>query len=363
MRGPIVKGDSGRFRTVLDGAILKFRDHRMRIVALDSSGGELSEALAMTEIVHSRGYATIVPDAANCVSACVLVFASGDQKYFSSTAHIGVHGASDEGGKQDVGALAATVGIAKLFAAFGVPDTVIARMVVTAPEDISWLGTKDLMLFPNSSNFDSSAADFSEVGAGYDGISFPAHPKFSNEQAFKEGFEYGYTNYGGCENIAITLRVNFQDSGDVQNGCYAGLNALRREHQTMVPLAPHTQEATFGKPPPHTPALLRQASIFLDAFSDGYWSGQGAHCEKFRSFADICQTAIERRQRAESGSEPLLTKDQIEHDFGPQEWLDAYDWEYTHHEVWCGVIRAPSTLGCEAAARDWPRQEHENARP
>jgi len=44
VQGPIAPGDGTRFGMVLDGAIAKYRDHRMRIVSLDSPGGVVSEA-------------------------------------------------------------------------------------------------------------------------------------------------------------------------------------------------------------------------------------------------------------------------------------------------------------------------------
>jgi hypothetical protein len=357
LEGPIVAGDGERLRESLNDAIAKHPDHRMRIVGLDSPGGLLSEALAMAKIVHARGLATIVPKNATCVSACVLVFAAGNQKTFAVTAHIGVHGASQANGTQDLGALAATTDVAKIYAAFGVPDTVIARMVITAPEDISWLSYKDLMLFPNAFRFDATKEHMAAIGAANDGMSLPPRPTGHNDQAFKRGYAYGYSNYGGCEIVVFALHGSTDEWGDLTNGCRAGLDALRKEHQIVVPLESVPLTTTFGSPPPHTPALLREASSFFLAFKEGYSLGQTADCTKFGSLDDVCQTAIERRNRADTGAEPPLSESQIETDFGPKWWLDAYDWEYVHHAVGCGVMRAPSTLGCEAAQRDWPRKE------
>ncbi len=365
VRGPIVTGDGKRFRDALDSAAAQHPDHRMRMVALDSPGGVVVDALEMARAIYARGLATILPANFICVSACVIVFAGGNQKIFSSAARVGVHGVSQANGEQNVSALATTTNMAKTYAALGVPDGVIGRMVITAPEDVSWLTPHDLALFPNTTQLEIDDSNFPIAGAGLDGMKASERPTVRNELTYKKGYEYGYKNYGGCNDVLSAFNEGIDAWGDLTNGCHAGLEALRRERQTVAPVAPNSLRTTFGPPPPHSPALLREASQFLRAFLEGYAKGASANCQQFNALADVCKAAIEQRSRADAGLEPPLTDAKMEEDYGPKEWLDAYDWSYVHHNDPgnCGVMRTPSQLGCQAGGRDWPRREGSHQKP
>lgn len=60
------------------------------LVKLDSEGGSVTAAMAVGRIIRDQGYATEVPRGSECLSACVLIFAAGSER-FLSTARVGVH--------------------------------------------------------------------------------------------------------------------------------------------------------------------------------------------------------------------------------------------------------------------------------
>ena len=79
-----------------------------------------------------------------CASACFIVFAAGSPKYANYNASVGVHGASDEAGRETIEAGAATVSMARIVKDLGVPAPIIGKMVVTPPDSIVWLTPDDL---------------------------------------------------------------------------------------------------------------------------------------------------------------------------------------------------------------------------
>jgi hypothetical protein len=88
--------------------------------------------------------ATNVGQGATCASACFLIFAAGATKFANYTAQIGVHGASDQTGRETVQSGSATVSMARVAKELGVPAAIIGRMVVTPPNEMVWLSPADL---------------------------------------------------------------------------------------------------------------------------------------------------------------------------------------------------------------------------
>ena len=147
IEGKIVRGDTDRFVSALARASAQHPDHRIRVIALNSPGGLLEEAEGLARAIRTSGFVTVVAEEAQCVSACTMLFAAGSRKIMSTGAHIGVHGAAIDGEQTDA-ALAATARLAKTYSAYGVPASVIGRMVVTPPQSVAWLTQYEILLFP-----------------------------------------------------------------------------------------------------------------------------------------------------------------------------------------------------------------------
>jgi hypothetical protein len=110
--GEILPGDADTFSR----AIKQSNDAGKFVanVRLNSEGGNLLEGAKLADAVRFGKMSTNVGKIATCASACFLVFAAGSTKFVSYGAQIGVHGASDENGRQTISSEAATVSMAKI---------------------------------------------------------------------------------------------------------------------------------------------------------------------------------------------------------------------------------------------------------
>lgn len=84
--GQIAPGDADRFVEWLD----RTRPEATR-VALDSSGGSVSDALAIGRTIRGAGWATRVGDGAVCLSACPYILAGGTDRQVAPGGVVGVH--------------------------------------------------------------------------------------------------------------------------------------------------------------------------------------------------------------------------------------------------------------------------------
>lgn len=140
--GEILPGDSDKFALAVKQANEggKF----VANVRLNSEGGNLLEGAKLADAIRFGKMSTNVGKSAVCASACFLLFAAGSTKFASYGAQIGVHGASDENGRETVSSNAATVSMAKIASELGVPASIIGRMVVTSPSAMVWLSPQEL---------------------------------------------------------------------------------------------------------------------------------------------------------------------------------------------------------------------------
>jgi hypothetical protein len=141
-RGPIVAGDAQALK-----ALIKSENERNRLVAsvrFNSEGGALAEAAELVSVIQFGKLATVVGVGATCASACFLAFAAGYEKFANYSAFIGIHGASDQSGRETTEAGAATVAMARVMKELGVPAGIIGKMVVTPPSQMVWLSPNDL---------------------------------------------------------------------------------------------------------------------------------------------------------------------------------------------------------------------------
>ena len=109
--------------------------------AMNSPGGVVNEAMQMREVILKTGAMTLLPDDVTCASACLWLFAGGKSRMMVSTAQVGVHGTMNPQGKE---APEGTVFSARFAKQIGIPDSVIAAMVTTPPDDITWLSPRQL---------------------------------------------------------------------------------------------------------------------------------------------------------------------------------------------------------------------------
>lgn len=78
MTGPIVEGDAERLSALVEQLRAAGRPFfREAVLLLDSPGGALDPALALTEVVVREGLTTYVGDGRKCLSGCAIVFMAG----------------------------------------------------------------------------------------------------------------------------------------------------------------------------------------------------------------------------------------------------------------------------------------------
>jgi len=108
--------------------------HGLPILLLDSPGGSVVEALAMSRMMDEHLFHTVVPDGASCASACTsILFIAGSYRTVEPFGLLGQHSCSN-GGTPDQ---ACNDALAKHAVAHGVPYGGVAAFVTyTPPDDI-----------------------------------------------------------------------------------------------------------------------------------------------------------------------------------------------------------------------------------
>lgn len=110
-------------------------------ITLSSPGGNLGEGVRLATTIRNTGLATGAHG--TCASACFLLFAAGTKRFVFGDARIGVHSASLNG-VETAGSQAVTTQMARKAADFGVPPTIIGKMVTTTAGGMAWLSQDDL---------------------------------------------------------------------------------------------------------------------------------------------------------------------------------------------------------------------------
>jgi hypothetical protein len=116
----------------------------MITLALDSPGGSVMGAAHLSQWVKDNKVDTVVPNGAQCASACVLIWGAGEHKFAGESAQLGVHNASTRDDKTAVAA-EGTVFTARALADEKAPPAVIAAAATTPSSDVHWLTTDDLV--------------------------------------------------------------------------------------------------------------------------------------------------------------------------------------------------------------------------
>src|SRR5688572_6067959 len=96
LTGPIEEGTAERFAGVLPR--IAPLPHGMPILLLDSPGGSVAEAMAMSRLLDLHPFHTVVPDGARCASACAsILFVAGTYRTVEPFGALGQHSCSVNG--------------------------------------------------------------------------------------------------------------------------------------------------------------------------------------------------------------------------------------------------------------------------
>jgi hypothetical protein len=121
------------------------------LVLLNSPGGKVKDALAISREVNTRGWDTHV--SGQCSSACFIIFAAGHRRTYASNSRIGVHSASVHHQyyndfQETDGSLTATMQIVRTIQSFKmaqpIPAMIFGKLVSAPPKDMAILTRDDL---------------------------------------------------------------------------------------------------------------------------------------------------------------------------------------------------------------------------
>ena len=140
--GQIGPGDADVF--IKDLSQSKAAGKPVESVELNSTGGKLIEGATIAAAIKREKIATSVESGAVCASACFLAFAAGNVKFVGPGALIGVHKASEKGGRETELSGEASRSMGRFARELGVPSWIVDRMLATSPKKIAWLGPQDL---------------------------------------------------------------------------------------------------------------------------------------------------------------------------------------------------------------------------
>jgi hypothetical protein len=143
INGKIEPGDGDWFHNLVQS-----KNITRGLVALNSTGGEFEDGLAIANTIRAYRFTTWVGDNWTCTSACAVIWLAGSRRFYQGKAKIGFHGAytvwKDKEGKlvKDAPVTSYNGGNA-LFGAFysrlGLSEKAIVALTETAPDKMFWL--------------------------------------------------------------------------------------------------------------------------------------------------------------------------------------------------------------------------------
>ncbi|MGE7370095.1 hypothetical protein ACQKKX_13670 [Neorhizobium sp. NPDC001467] len=146
--GAIDPGAAERFRAEIEA-----RGEYVKTVTLNSPGGSVEDAIAMSKLIRDRKLVTRVKERALCASSCPIVFAGGVMRIAEKDAVIGVHqvfnGSREKPSPEEAmsAAQSTTARIARHLEEMGIGAGVWLKALETPPDRLYYLTPKELADF------------------------------------------------------------------------------------------------------------------------------------------------------------------------------------------------------------------------
>lgn len=146
--GSIDLGASGRFAEEIAA-----RGEYVKAVSLNSPGGSVDDALAMSTLIREKGLNTKVAKKALCVSSCPLVFAGGVAREAEVDAILGVHQVFNAGKVRPSpeeamsAAQKTTARIARHLQEMGIGNGLWVNALETPPDRLYYLTPKEIVAY------------------------------------------------------------------------------------------------------------------------------------------------------------------------------------------------------------------------
>jgi hypothetical protein len=112
-------------------------------VAFRSDGGSLVAGIRIGTVIREKKFATVIPDAASCASACALAWLGGAKRFMGQGASVGFHAAYvlKSYGPVESGSGNAILGA--YLNQLGLSEEAILYITKTAPTSIQWMNLHD----------------------------------------------------------------------------------------------------------------------------------------------------------------------------------------------------------------------------
>lgn len=129
------------------------RGEYVKEVSLNSPGGSVEDALAMSKLIRKRGLNTKVATKALCASSCPLVFAGGVARHAEEDAILGVHQIFNAGQKQPSpeqamsGAQSTIARIARHLDEMGISNELWINALETPPDRLYYMTPQEMLTF------------------------------------------------------------------------------------------------------------------------------------------------------------------------------------------------------------------------
>jgi hypothetical protein len=136
IEGDLELGDIEAFRNKV-GAVSK------ATVAFRSDGGSLLAGIRIGMMIRVKNFTTIVPDAAQCASACAVAWLGGAHRFMGVGSKVGFHAAyvQKAGGPTESGPGNAVLGA--YLDQIGLPEDAIVYITQAAPSSMKWLNMEE----------------------------------------------------------------------------------------------------------------------------------------------------------------------------------------------------------------------------
>jgi hypothetical protein len=112
-------------------------------VAFRSDGGSLLAGIRIGMLIRVKGFTTIVPDAAQCASACAVAWLGGAHRFLGAGSKVGFHAAyvQKAGTNTESGPGNAVLGA--YLDQIGLPEDAIVYITQAAPSSMKWLNMEE----------------------------------------------------------------------------------------------------------------------------------------------------------------------------------------------------------------------------
>jgi hypothetical protein len=112
-------------------------------VAFRSDGGSLLAGIRIGMLVRVKGFTTIVPDAAQCASACAVAWLGGAHRFLGVGAKVGFHAAYVQKGGTTTESGPGNAVLGAYLDQIGLPEDAIVYITQAAPSSMKWLNMEE----------------------------------------------------------------------------------------------------------------------------------------------------------------------------------------------------------------------------